>query len=80
VGGKGLFVKTDVSREDEIAAPVARTVEQFRAVRQAGGNRRGRVVPLLSGSGLRDGVSLPMDGGYTAWIAWVRAQRLTKSL
>jgi NAD(P)-dependent dehydrogenase (short-subunit alcohol dehydrogenase family) len=29
VGGKGLFVKTDVSREDEIAALVARTVEQF---------------------------------------------------
>jgi NAD(P)-dependent dehydrogenase (short-subunit alcohol dehydrogenase family) len=28
-GGKGLFVKTDVSREDEIAAPVARTAEQF---------------------------------------------------
>ncbi len=28
-GGKGLFVKADVSREDEIAALVARTVEHF---------------------------------------------------
>jgi NAD(P)-dependent dehydrogenase (short-subunit alcohol dehydrogenase family) len=28
-GGKGLFVKTDVSREDEIEALVARTVEHF---------------------------------------------------
>src|ERR1700737_772540 len=28
-GGNGLFVRTDVTREDEIAASVARTVEHF---------------------------------------------------
>jgi hypothetical protein len=60
-GGKGLFVKTDVSREDEIADGRA-----IRAIRQAGGYRRGRALPLLSGAGFVMGVSLPMDGGYTA--------------
>ena len=80
MGGKGLFVKTDVSREDEIAALVARTVEQFGRFGKPEEIAAGVLDSLLSGSGLRDGVSLPMDGGYTAWIAWVRAQRLTKSL
>src|SRR3974377_1573084 len=28
-GGKGLFVRTDVTREEEIAALVGRTVERF---------------------------------------------------
>ena len=65
MGGKGLFVKTDVSREDEIAALVARTVEQFGRFGKPEEIAAGVFYLCSPGADFVMGVSLPMDGGYT---------------
>ena len=65
-GGKGLFVKTDVSREDEIAALVARTVEQFGPFGKPEDIAAGVLYLCSPGADFVMGVSLPVDGGYTA--------------
>ena len=50
-GGNGLFVRTDVTREEEIAALVARTVERFGRLDFAFNNaglaeKQARVLPI----------------------------------
>jgi len=54
VGGEGLFVRADVSREEDVAALVARTVEQFGrldiAFNNAGVSARGRMTDITTDS------------------------------